>query len=108
VQGLHRRASDWHAAAGEPVPAVKHALAAGDVDRAADLVESAVPALGRQRAEATLRAWLDDFPDDVVGRRPVLALGLVGGLMQLNEFAAAEALLAQVERWLPAIRTRLA
>ena len=40
---------------GETVPAVRHALAAGDVDRAADLVEAAVPALGRDRGEATLR-----------------------------------------------------
>ena len=31
--------------------AVRHALAAGDVDRAADLVEIAAPDLRRQRAE---------------------------------------------------------
>ena len=42
---LHRRASRWYAEAGEPVAAVRHALAAGDVDRAADLVEAAIPAL---------------------------------------------------------------
>ena len=39
VAGLHRRAADWYAAAGEPVPAVRHALAAGDVEQAADIVE---------------------------------------------------------------------
>lgn len=107
VPALHRRASDWYAKADEPAAAVKHALAAGDVDRAADLVEAAVPELGRRRAEATLRGWVDDFPDEVIRRRPLLALGLVGGLMQHNEFAPAEEMLAAVERWLPAIRTRL-
>ena len=50
----------------EPVPAVRHALAAGDVDRAADLVEAALPALQRDRQEAVIRGWIDDFPDDVV------------------------------------------
>ena len=104
---LHRRASLWYAGAGEAVPAVRHALAAGDVDRAADLVEAAFPALGRDRGEATLRSWVGVFPDDVLRRRPVLALGLVGGLMQYNDFAPAQDLLRVVELWLPAIRDRL-
>ena len=51
VADLHRRASGWHDQAGEPVPAVRHALAAGDLDRAADLVELAVPELRRNRQE---------------------------------------------------------
>ena len=104
---LHRRAADWFDAAGEPVPAVRHALAAGDIDLAAGLVEAAVPALGRDRAEATLRAWVDEFPDEVVRRRPLLALGLVGGLMQHNDFAQAEEMLVSVQRWVPAIREAL-
>jgi LuxR family maltose regulon positive regulatory protein len=104
IPRLHRRAADWFDAAGEPVPAVRHALAAGDLDRAAGLVEAAVPALGRDRAEATLRAWVDEFPDEVVRRRPLLALGLVGGLMQHNDFVEAEGMLVWVQRWLPAIR----
>jgi LuxR family transcriptional regulator, maltose regulon positive regulatory protein len=104
---LHRRAADWYAAEGATVPAVRHALAAGDDDRAADLVEAAVPALGRARAETTLRGWVDCFPREVLRRRPLLALGLVGGLMQGNEFGPAQELLADVERWLPAIRARL-
>jgi LuxR family maltose regulon positive regulatory protein len=37
VPELHRRASEWHDQAGAPVPAVRHALASGDVDRVADL-----------------------------------------------------------------------
>ena len=36
------RAAEWYAAAGEPVPAVRHALAAGDVEQAADLVERSI------------------------------------------------------------------
>ena len=50
---LHRRAAEWYGAAGEPVPAVRHALAAGDVEPAADLVERSVLGLLRERQEAT-------------------------------------------------------
>ncbi|MDO8390203.1 MAG: LuxR C-terminal-related transcriptional regulator [Actinomycetota bacterium] len=108
VPGLHLRASRWYDVAGEPVPAVRHALAAGDVDRAADLVEAATPAMRRSRQEATLRRWLDDVPDEVVQRRPVLALAFVGALMSGNEFGDVGRRLREIERHLPAIHARLA
>jgi len=55
---LHRRASQWWEQNGEPSPAIRHALAAGDVERAAGLVELAIPALRGDRQEATIRSWL--------------------------------------------------
>ena len=39
VSGLHRRATNWYAEAGQTEAAVRHALAGGDVERAADLIE---------------------------------------------------------------------
>ena len=90
VADLHRRAARWYAAAGEPVPAVRHALAAGDVEHAADLVERAIPALLRDRQEAAVRRWLDDLPPEVVRLRPVLAVGFIGALMSGGEFAGVE------------------
>ena len=66
ITDLHRRASQWYDQDGQPLPAVRHALAAGDVERAADLVELAIPALLRSRQEATIRGWLDVIPDEVV------------------------------------------
>ena len=86
VADLHRRASRWYDEAGEPVPAVRHAVAAGDIDRAADLAELAVPALQRDRQEATIAAWLAVIPDEVVQTRPVLALGFIGALMSSGQF----------------------
>ena len=41
---------------------------------------------GAMRREAVIRRWVDALPDDVVRNRPVLAIGLVGGLMASNEF----------------------
>ena len=100
VAALHRRASAWHDENGDSVAAVRHALAAGDLDRAADLVELAVPELRRNRQEATLRQWIDQLPDSLVERRPVLAMGFVGALMANNEFDDVERRLARIEQTL--------
>ena len=98
VTDLHRRASRWYDQNGEPSPAVRHALAAGDVERAAGLAELAIPALLRNRQEPTIRGWLDALPDEVVRVRPVLAVGLVGALMSLGEFEGVEARLRDAEQ----------
>ncbi|MDX6372510.1 MAG: hypothetical protein QOD98_1498, partial [Nocardioidaceae bacterium] len=100
VPELHRRASAWFQEAGEPVDAVRHALAAPDVERAAELVELAVPALGRARREDVIRGWADAFPDAVLRNRPVLAIRLVGGFMASNEFAGVAERLDDIERQL--------
>ncbi len=100
VPDLHRRASHWYDQHGQPAPAVRHALAAGDIERAADLVELAIPALRRSRQEATIRGWLDVIPYELVRMRPVLAVGLVGGLMVGAETEGVEQRLRDAERWL--------
>ncbi|HEU5037508.1 MAG TPA: LuxR C-terminal-related transcriptional regulator [Nocardioides sp.] len=94
---LHRRASRWYAAEGDVEAAVRHALAAGDAETAAELVELALPDLRRERREDVLRRWVDDLPASVVATRPVLAIGLVGGLMASNDFAGVEERLRAVE-----------
>ena len=53
---LHRRASDWYERNGERSEAIRHAMAAEDFERAADLVELAMPAMRKARQEATLCA----------------------------------------------------
>ncbi|MEU4243897.1 LuxR C-terminal-related transcriptional regulator [Actinoplanes sp. NPDC026619] len=96
VAELHRRAAGWYEQNGEPAPAIRHALAAGDVERAAGLIELAIPALRQDRQEATIRGWLDAIPAEVVRVRPVLAIGFIGALMAGNEFADVERRLGEV------------
>lgn len=98
VRDLHRRGSRWYEENGEPSPAVRHALAAGDVEHAADLVELALPTLRRNRQEATIRGWVDALPDEVVRVRPVLAVGLIGALMAGGEFEGVEERLHDAEQ----------
>ena len=50
VPGLHRRASAWHEEHGDTTAAIEHALAAGDVERAAGLVELTIRTSGQGSA----------------------------------------------------------
>ena len=97
VAALHRRASAWYAEAGQPEAAVRHALSAGDVDRAAELVELAIPELRRHRREDVIRRWAAALPDDAVRHRPVLAVGLIGGLAASNDLAGLDRRLSAAE-----------
>jgi len=100
VPDLHRRASEWYEQNGEPAEAVRHALAAGDFERAACLVELAIPAMRRTRQEARLRGWLEVLPDEVVRVRPVLSVGFAGALLAVGELEGVEGRLRDAERWL--------
>jgi LuxR family maltose regulon positive regulatory protein len=100
VPDLHRRASAWYEHNGERSEAVRHALAAGDFERAADLVELAIPAMRRTRQEAKLRGWLEELPDDVVQVRPVLSVYFAGALLTDGELEGVEGRLRDAERWL--------
>jgi LuxR family maltose regulon positive regulatory protein len=100
VPALHSRASAWFERNGEQTEAIRHALAAGDFDTAANLAELAIPAMRQRRQEATIRGWLKVLPDDVVRVRPVLTVGLAGALVAAGEFEGVESRLRDAERWL--------
>jgi LuxR family maltose regulon positive regulatory protein len=100
VRELHQRASEWYEQNGERPEAIRHAMAGEDFERAADLVELAMPALRQGRQDATLRRWLEALPDELFQVRPVLSMGYVGALMARGEIKGVEARLRDVERWL--------
>ena len=100
VPELHRRASGWYEHNDEPSEAIRYALAAGDFERAADLVELAIPAMLRSRQEAAVLGWLERLPDEVVRVRPVLSVGFAGALLAGGEFEGVEGRLRDAERWL--------
>ena len=99
VDELHRRASAWYEAAGEPAAAVGHALAGHDVEVAARLIELAAPMMRRTRQEVTLRNWLTALPPELFADRPVLSMELVGARMISGDVHGVEAVLADVDRW---------
>jgi LuxR family maltose regulon positive regulatory protein len=103
LRALHRRASDWYEARGERTEAVRHALAAEDFERAAELIELAIFGMQRMRQELTIRTWMGTLPDAAVRRRPVLGIGLAGVLASVGEFEGLEERLREVERGFAAI-----
>jgi len=74
VADLQRRAAAWYEAQGLLADAVRHALAAGDQEHAARLVEGAYRRLVMQGEIVLLRAWLDALPVELVRSRPRLGL----------------------------------
>ena len=103
VTELHRRGSTWFAANGDTSRAVTHALAAGDVAAAADLMERALPVVQRERREGELARWVEALPEEVLRVRPVLAIGLIGSLAQRSQFDTIPARLSVIEQ---ALRTQ--
>ena len=102
VSALHQRASEWYEHNGSAADAIRHALAAKDFERAAILVELAVPEMRRNRQEATVTelGWLKALPDELVHFRPVLSVAYAYALFGGGELEAVEARLRDAERWL--------
>ncbi len=72
VPELHRRASAWCERHGLLDAAVDHALAAGDGERAADLVELIAEATLLRGELSTFLRWVEALPDRTVRARPTL------------------------------------
>jgi LuxR family transcriptional regulator, maltose regulon positive regulatory protein len=66
ARALHRRASSWYEANGDPAPAIDHAFAGGDVDSVARLVGSYAMPFFRSGRVATVERWLAAFDDPVL------------------------------------------
>jgi LuxR family maltose regulon positive regulatory protein len=100
VATLHRRASAWYHQHGSAADAIRHALAAQDFARAADLVELAWSAIRQSRQDATLLGWLKALPDELLQVRPVLGVAYAHVLLSSGVFEGVEDRLRAAERWL--------
>jgi LuxR family maltose regulon positive regulatory protein len=101
LEEAHLRASAWFAQRAIWPEAIEHACGAGDFERAAQLLEQAGGALLRQSANETLWRLLARLPDEVVARRPDLALTKAWFLLDRGQ-------LEQGERWLQVAERALA
>jgi LuxR family maltose regulon positive regulatory protein len=98
VPELHRGAAAWHEEHGFADEAVRHALAAGEADWAARLVERHVEALLRRSEGATIGRWLSALPAASVRSRARLCLAQAIAAVVGSRLEAAEPLLAEAER----------
>ena len=92
VVQLHRNASGWYEQHGLADDAIRHAAAAGDMARAALLIEQYFDEFYYLRGEAeTIQHWLSALPDDLARSRPRL-------LLAQAQMAAASGHVDEVER----------
>ena len=97
VGELHASASRWLAGNGLLADAVRHAIASGEHEHAADLVELTLADLRQRRQNRTLRDWLAALPGDVVRRRPLLATCVGWSRLSEGDFDGVEAWLDAAE-----------
>ncbi len=99
---LHRAASSWFERNGLAREAVRHALAAGDMESAAAIIEerclSDYLSYGLFK---TYHSWMALLPEAVRRRRPLLQLLHVWSHINDRDYAAADATLRRVEAQLP-------
>jgi LuxR family maltose regulon positive regulatory protein len=100
VATLHRRASEWYEQKDLPSDAIRHAIAAEDFERAADLAELAWPAWSGSFQSITWLGWVKALPEELVRARPVLSVAYAQALLGAGKLEAAEARLLDAERWL--------
>jgi LuxR family maltose regulon positive regulatory protein len=100
VPALHRRASEWYERNGLPSEAIRHALAAEDFERAADLIELAGPMVEESSLTAKWLGWVRALPDELVRARPVLSVRYAYALLGRGDLEAAEARLTDAEQCL--------
>ena len=69
---LHLRASTWYEQHDMLVDAVTHAFAAGDLERAANLIERCALSLIERGDDALMSSWLAKLPETIISARPLL------------------------------------
>ncbi len=77
IAALHLRASPWLAANGRLDEALQHALAAGDMAVAGQIVAQHRHALMNQKQWQRLGRWIQLFPHEVIDEQPDLLLATV-------------------------------
>ena len=100
VPALHRRASEWYERNGLRSDAIHHALAAGDFESAAKLIELVVPTMNLSRQFAVMLGWLKTLPDEMIRVRPVLSTEYALSSMSCGENESVEPRLRDAEQWL--------
>jgi LuxR family maltose regulon positive regulatory protein len=94
---LHQRAANWYAQNSYPVEAVKHALEAGDVSLAADIIEDyAMTLMGRNQIVTTLD-WFKSLPPEIIQSHPLLMIYEAYILARRGELNSVENILVEAE-----------
>ncbi|MCU0260429.1 MAG: LuxR C-terminal-related transcriptional regulator [Ilumatobacteraceae bacterium] len=88
LRQVHRRASEWFEAEGDADRAIRHALAAHDLERAERLVVEHTPTAYTNGLYATIQRWIEAFPRDRLLGSPALCLSAALAALGLGDASA--------------------
>ncbi len=97
VRQLHRAASLWYEEQGWTEPAVDHALAAAEYDRAVHMMTAAAEKIWHRGDSGILMGWLERLPDGLVRSRPELSFSIAWACMTSGRPDLAESFLQSAE-----------
>jgi LuxR family transcriptional regulator, maltose regulon positive regulatory protein len=97
IPKLHRRAYRWYASQQLWTDAVRHAIAAGDVNEAMSLVERCAMELVKKGDLLTLLGWQRLFPTELMASQIKVGVAIAWGLALAMRFEEALELLAKIE-----------
>jgi LuxR family maltose regulon positive regulatory protein len=97
VAVLHARAAAWLGAAGKPVAAARHAIAAGDLDLLARITAEHAFTMVVAGEFDEFGAILRTLPAEELQARPTLALATAGAALERGDARTAEAWLARAD-----------
>lgn len=100
IARLHRHAGAWFEAHGDIGEAIRHSLAANDVDRAAQMAETVWEAMNRSFQSAAWLTWAQRLPERSIAARPVLCTQIAWSLVDVGEGDLGEPYLRLAERCL--------
>lgn len=95
---LHKRAAIWFEQNGNLDEACQHALASGDGQWAADLIERNIQPLIKMGQNISLSRWIGKLPDALIRHRPRLGMAYAWGAMTTYQLERARHWLDEVQR----------
>ena len=97
LPGLHQRAADWFEKHGYLAEAIPHALQAGQVERAAQLLEPVAKVMVMRGEGSLFLHWLDQIPPVTLQSRPELVIAKAWAWVTDGQLDNMEALLELLE-----------
>ena len=95
---LHKRAATWLEGNGNLNEAFQHALAARDMEWAADMIERNAQTLVNQGEVSALARWIGRLPEEITHKRPLLSVGYAWALIATHQLDLARYWLEDVRQ----------
>jgi len=94
---LHRRASDWFEAQGDPGRAIRHACQVPDYPRVVELIEAHAGGFFLNSEILQFLDWVNEVPAELYPAHPMMCMAAAWAALATNQFQEAAQWLDQIE-----------